>query len=100
MVNERTNIIKFNFENNGLEISTDTPESGSGKDFLDIAYEYENLLIAFNYKYILDSLKNMDSKNVKIEMSTNLSASIFKPECETDEESNNYICLIMPVQVR
>jgi len=100
MVNERTNIVKFNFENNGLEISTDTPESGSGKDFLDIEYSYENLLIAFNYKYVLDSLKNMDSKNVKIEMSTNLSASIFKPEAENEEEDNNYICLIMPVQVR
>ncbi len=100
MVNERTNIVKFNFENNGLEISTDTPESGSGKDFLDIEYSYENLLIAFNYKYVLDSLKNMDSKNVKVEMSTNLSASIFKPEAENEEEDNNYICLIMPVQVR
>lgn len=100
MVNERTNIIKFNFENNGLEISTDTPESGSGKDFLDIQYDYENLLIAFNYKYILDSLKNMDSKNVKVEMSTNLSASIFKPENDNEEEDNGYICLIMPVQVR
>ena len=42
----------------------------------------------------------MDSKNVKIEMSTNLSASIFKPEAENEEEDNNYICLIMPVQVR
>ena len=100
MVNERTNIVKFNFENNGLEISTDTPESGSGKDFLDIEYSYESLLIAFNYRYVLDSLKNMDSKNVKVEMSTNLSASIFKPEAETEEEDNNYICLIMPVQVR
>ncbi len=100
MVNERTNIVKFNFENNGLEISTDTPESGSGKDFLDIEYSYENLLIAFNYKYVLDSLKNMDSKNVKVEMSTNLSASIFKPEAENEEEDNIYICLIMPVQVR
>lgn len=100
MVNERTNIMKFNFENNSLEISTDTPESGSGKDFLDIEYNYENLLIAFNYKYVLDSLKNMDSKNVKIEMCTNLSASIFKPEAENNEEDNNYICLIMPVQVR
>lgn len=100
MVNERTNIMKFNFENNSLEISTDTPESGSGKDFLDIEYSYENLLIAFNYKYVLDSLKNMDSKNVKIEMCTNLSASIFKPEAENNEEDNNYICLIMPVQVR
>lgn len=99
MVNERTNIIKFNFESNGLEISTDTPESGSGKDFLDIEYNYDNLLIAFNYKYVLDSLKNMDSKNVKVEMSTNLSASIFKPESES-ENDDNYICLIMPVQVR
>ncbi len=100
MVNERTNIMKFNFESNSLEISTDTPESGSGKDFLDIEYNYDNLLIAFNYKYVLDSLKNMDSKNVKIEMCTNLSASIFKPEAENNEEDNNYICLIMPVQVR
>ena len=100
MVNERTNIVKFNFDENSLEISTDTPESGSGKDFLDIEYAYENLLIAFNYRYVLDSLKNMDSKNVKVEMSTNLSASIFKPEAESEEEDNNYICLIMPVQVR
>lgn len=100
MVNERTNIVKFNFDSNSLEISTDTPESGSGKDFLDIEYSYESLLIAFNYRYVLDSLKNMDSKNVKVEMSTNLSASIFKPEAESEEEDNNYICLIMPVQVR
>jgi len=100
MVNERTNIVKFNFESNGLEISTDTPEAGSGKDFLDIEYNYDNLLIAFNYKYVLDSLKNMDSKNVKVEMSTNLSASIFKPQMENEDEENSYICLIMPVQVR
>ena len=70
------------------------------KSFLDIEYSYESLLIAFNYRYVLDSLKNMDSKNVKVEMSTNLSASIFKPEAESEEEDNNYICLIMPVQVR
>ena len=43
-----------------------------------------------------DCLKNMDCENIKIEMATNLSATIFKPDIEED----TYICLIMPIQVR
>lgn len=101
MVNNRTNIMKFNFEDSILEISTDTPEAGSAKEKIDIEYSTENLLIAFNYKYLLDVLRNISSPKVKIEMSTNLSAAVLKPENTDDEkEGDNYICLIMPVQVR
>lgn len=100
MVNERTNMVKFYFQDNSLEITTDTPESGKSEDFIDIEYSYEPLIIAFNYKYVLDVLKNMDSKQVKIEMSTNLSATVFKPVEKNSEDENNYVCLIMPVQVR
>ena len=101
MVNSRTNIMKFNFENSSLEISTDTPEAGSAKERLDIEYESENLLIAFNYKYVLDVLRNTTSEQVKIEMSTNLSAAVIKPYSpDKDVEEENYLCLIMPVQVR
>lgn len=101
MVNNRTNIMKFNFEDSILEISTDTPEAGSAKEKTDIDYTAENLLIAFNYKYTLDVLRNISSPKVKIEMSTNLSAAVIKPEDTDDEkEGDNYICLIMPVQVR
>ena len=99
MVNERTNIIKFNFEENSLELSTDTPDAGSAKERMDIDYNFENLLIAFNYKYVIDVLKNITSEKVKVEMSTNLSASVIKPD-DTEEEQDNYLCLIMPVQVR
>ena len=101
MVNNRTNIMKFNFEDSILEVSTDTPEAGSAKEKIDIEYSAENLLIAFNYKYLLDVLRNISSPKVKIEMSTNLSAAVLKPENTDDEkEGDNYICLIMPVQVR
>ena len=55
-----------------------------------------NHILAFNYKYVLDGLKNMDSKNVEIEISDVLAASIFKPQ----DDKNNYICLIMPVKVQ
>ena len=101
MVNSRTNIMKFNFENASLEISTDTPEAGSAKERVDIEYDSDNLLIAFNYRYVLDVLRNTTSDKIKIEMSTNLSAAVMKPFNGDDSiEEENYLCLIMPVQVR
>jgi len=95
MVNERTNIMKFNFTQSQLEIMADTPEAGRSKDYINIEYEFNDLLTAFNYKYVLDGLKNMDTKNVEIEISDVLAATIFKPQ----DDKNNYICLIMPVKV-
>lgn len=100
MVNERTNIVKFSFNQNNLELSTDSPDAGSGKDFIDVDSNFDEIIIAFNYKYILDSLRNMDTKKVKIEIATSLSATLFKPVGEEDTADDSYICLIMPVQVR
>ena len=96
MVNDRTNVVKFNFTQGQLEIMADTSEAGRSKDYIDIEYEFDDMLTAFNYRYVLDGLKNMDSKNVEIEISDVLAASIFKPQ----EDNSNYICLIMPVKVQ
>ena len=96
MVNERTNVMRFNFAQGQLEIMADTPEGGRSKDYIDIQYDFDDMLTAFNYKYVLDGLKNMDSKNVEIEISDVLAASIVRPQ----DDKNNYICLIMPVKVQ
>ncbi len=96
MVNDRTNVVRFNFTQGQLEIMADTPEAGRSKDYIDIQYDFDDMLTAFNYKYVLDALKNMDSKKVEIEISDVLAASIFKPQ----EDNSNYICLIMPVKVQ
>lgn len=96
MVNDRTNVMRFNFSQDQLEILADTPETGRSKDYIDIQYGWDSMLTAFNYKFVLDALKNMDSKNVEIEISDVLAASIFRPQ----QEAGNYICLIMPVKVQ
>ena len=96
MVNDRTNIIKFNFTGSQLEIMADTPDAGRSKDYIDIEYGKDDLLTAFNYKFVLDGLKNMDSKTIEIQISDVLAAAIFKPKEDTDD----YICLIMPVKVQ
>ena len=96
MVNDRTNVVRFNFKQGQLEIMADAPEAGRSKDYMDIEYDFDEILTAFNYKYVLDALKNMEAKNVEIEISDTLAAAIFKPQ----DEKDNYICLIMPVKVQ
>jgi len=95
MVNERTNIVKFIFGENTLFLKADTPDAGLGEDSISAEYTDEELTIAFNYKYVLDSLKIMQSTNVKIGLGGSLSATLFKPDSEDD-----YLCLIMPIQIR
>lgn len=96
MVNEKTSIVKLEFSNNTLKLTADTPDSGKSEEVLDINYVYdEELSIAFNYKYVLEALKNIDSTEVKVGLNTPLSATMFKPNSEED-----YVCLIMPVQIR
>lgn len=96
MVNEKTSIVKFEFKENKLILSADTPDSGASEDEINIEYaEKEELKIAFNYRYVLDSLKNMETTEVKIGLNSSLSATVLKPNNEED-----YTCLIMPVQIR
>lgn len=96
MVNEKTSIIKFEFKENKLILSADTPDSGASEDEINIEYaEKEELKIAFNYRYVLDSLKNMETTEVKIGLNSSLSATVLKPNNDED-----YTCLIMPVQIR
>ena len=95
MVNERTSIVKFEFKDNKLILTADTPDSGNSEDEFDVDYAGEELKIAFNYRYVLDGLKNMDTTEVKIGLNTSLSATVLKPNNDED-----YVCLIMPVQIR
>lgn len=96
MVNERTSIVKLKFTQDKLFLTGDTPDSGASEDEIEIQYNSdEDLDIAFNYKYILESLKNMEAQEVKIGLNQSLSASILRPNNEED-----YVCLIMPVNIK
>lgn len=95
MVNEKTNIIKFDFVDNKLILSGNTPDSGTSEDAIDVQYESEELTIAFNYKYVLEAIKNIESEEIKIGLNTPLSATVIKPNDDVD-----YISLVMPVQIK
>ena len=95
MVDDKTNTVKFSFTENNLNMMATTPEAGNSEDELDILYSGEDLLIAFNYRYLLDFLKNIDAEEVIMCMNSGLSATVLKPDNEED-----FIYLVMPVQIR
>ena len=95
MVNDRNSIVKFIFNNNNLLLKAETPNSGTSEDIIECNYSGDELAMAFNYKYVLDSVRTMEAKNVIVGLNGSLSATVFKPESE-----ENYICLIMPIQIK
>ncbi len=95
MVNEKTGIVKFEFADNQLKLSGDSPEAGNSQDIIDIKYSGEPLTIAFNYKFVLEFLKIVECDEIAVRLNTPLSATVFAPCSEED-----YIYLIMPMQLR
>lgn len=95
MVNEKNSIVKFEFADNTLKLSGDSPEAGNSQDELDVKYTGEPLPIAFNYKFILEFLKIVESEDVKVQLNSSLSATVFVPCSDED-----YLYLVMPVQLR
>ena len=83
------------FADNILKLTADSADSGKSEEEVEIIYTAEPLDIAFNYKFLLESLKKMNCETVKIGLNTSLSATVLKPESEED-----FVCLIMPVQIR
>ena len=95
VVDGRTSTVKFNFKDNVLTLTADTPNEGKGEEILEVDYTSEELNIAFNYKYVLESIKMMEEEKVRIWLSSSLSATVFLPD-----EQDNYLCLIMPMEMR
>ena len=95
MVNDKTCIVKLEFSNNTLKLTAYTSTSGKSEEEVAINYSDDELSIAFNYKFILQALKNLDSEEVRVGLNTNLSATVIRPNNDED-----FVCLVMPVQIR
>ena len=95
MVNEKNSIVKFEFADNELTLSGDSPEAGNSQDKISANYMAEPIAIAFNYKFVLEFLKIVEAEEIAVKLNTPLSATVFAPVSEED-----YIYLVMPVQLR
>lgn len=90
---EKNNIIKVSVSS-GMMVITANNENGNAYEEINIEIEGEDLEIAFNSRYFLDGIKNIDSEFIEIELGGPVNPCIIKPV-----DGVEYIYLILPVRV-
>ena len=94
LAKEGANVIKLTSSKDTLIINSNSPEIGKIEEQLSIEMEGEDTQIAFNSKYLIDSLKVVDAEEILLELTGSLSPGIIKPA-----EDENYIYLILPIRI-
>lgn len=95
--NPRTKTTRFEFAQGTLTLKTSTPDIGESEIALPYQATCQNepLATVFNYAYILDALKVIDSDTVQLSMDGPLHPAIL-----TGQDDPHYLTLVMPVQVK
>lgn len=88
------NVIRFELQEKVLSITSNS-EMGKIDEKVPMEMDGKDLKIAFNAKYILDVLKNVDDQEVNMLFNTEISPCVVKKEGE-----GAYEYLILPVQTR
>lgn len=97
LADRKNNIVKFSIdsENQKLFLSAEAADIGSGQESMNVQISGQSLEVAFNVKYITESLKNLIASQVQIQLNTPTSPVVLMPLSGTKMTH-----LIMPVQIR
>ncbi len=89
--------VKLEFVDGVLKVSA-VSTLGSTYDEIEIGQEGENLLIAFNNRFLIDSLRASDAETVKISMTSALTSINIEPAEESEETKELF--MLLPVRMK
>ena len=79
MADERSHGVKLEFENDAIEITSQTADLGDAHEVVQIEYRGEKVTVKFNAMYVLDFLNVVDTEEVSLEMKNEQTPVLFKP---------------------
>jgi len=88
-----SNLVKLEMNEESIVITSNS-QLGKVREEVTANMQGEQIQIAFNSRYIIDVLKNMEDDNVQIEMTSSVSPCVIK-----GKESESYKYLVLPVRL-
>ncbi|MGD0016227.1 MAG: DNA polymerase III subunit beta [Verrucomicrobiia bacterium] len=92
MASEKSQSVKFSFSKNTLTLTANTPDVGEAKETLSVNYKGKELSVAFNPQYVMDPLRNLDSDEVFLELTDELSPGVIKV-------NEPFLYVVMPMRL-
>lgn len=92
---EGANIIRFSLQKDKVVVSANSATSGENRVDVDATLDGEENEIAFNARYLLDVLSNIEAQDLVFEMTGPLNPGVFKIKDDT-----TFLHLIMPIRVQ
>ena len=89
--------VKLEFENTILKISA-VSTLGSTYDEIEIEHEGNDMVIAFNNRFLIDSLRASDAQTIKLSMTSSLTSINIEPA--EKEEKTEDLFMLLPVRMR
>ena len=97
--NQSTHQVRFKLSGKELVLSSeDLDFSKESKDRLTCDYEGDDLEIGFNSKFLIEMLNNIDTDEVRLEMSAPNRAGILLP-VNPENKAEDILMLVMPVML-
>ncbi len=75
---DKSNSVKLNLTKGNLDITSATPDVGDARESMAVKYKGKDFTIAFNPEYLMDPLKNLDSDEVHLDFSDELSPGVIR----------------------
>lgn len=96
--NKSTNQVALNISGSELQLAAqDVDFSFEGNERMKCQYNGEDLVIAFNARFLIEMLNATSSSEVNIELSTPTKAGIIRPV--DAEENEDLLMLVMPLML-
>ena len=91
---EKSRAVKLSLSNKLLSLNVNSHDLGNASEDLEIDYNYDNLEIGFNSKYLLDISSQIQGTEIEILLSDSSSPALI-----TDPDQDGVIFVLMPMRV-
>jgi DNA polymerase-3 subunit beta len=98
IASDKAGAVRLDVTANQLRVSSQNPDLGEAKEDLVIEYAGQPIKIGFNARYILEALGVMDSEQVKIELSDELSPGVIRPVGDKSAVTA-FVGVVMPMRI-